>query len=387
VSGALFADSQDPKQFRVCADPDNLPFSNERQEGFENRIAQFLAQEMQATLKYTWWPQRRGFLRNTLQARSCDVLIGVPKEYDPVFTTKPYYRSTYVFVYRQDRDRGVRSLDDTVLRHLKIAVNLVGDDYQNPPPAQALAARGVVGNLVGFGTFYNAEHRPEGIIDAVARGDVDIAIVWGPLAGYFAPRASVPLAIVPLPDSVDRTGLPMAYDIAMGVRRSDRAALGQQLNDIIARRQSEIARILDEYHVPTRPLARAASPSGSTTLGTQTPAARDTERTVHDSLLVSDDEYQGWKWFHVYCYRCHGTDALGSTLAPNLRHSVSPQGTVTHDVFLTTVRDGRIPKGMPSWNALLNQRQIEQLYAYVKARSEGRLVPGRPHRASDQPPP
>lgn len=386
VSSALLAGPQDPKQLRVCADPDNLPFSNERQEGFENRIAQFLAQEMQATLKYTWWPQRRGFLRNTLQARSCDVLIGVPKGYDPVITTTPYYRTTYVLVYRQDRDRGVRSLDDTVLRHLKIAVNLIGDDYQNPPPAQALAARGVVGNLVGFGTFYNAEQRPQTIIDAVARGDVDIAIVWGPLAGYFAPKESVPLAFVPLPDSVDRTGLPMAYDIAMGVRRSDRA-LGQQLNDIIARRQSEIARILDEYHVPTLPLARSASPSGSATSGTRTPAARDTKRTERDSLLVSGDEYQGWKWFHVYCYRCHGTDALGSTLAPNLRHSVSPQGTVTHDVFLTTVRDGRLAKGMPSWDALLNTQQIEQLYAYIKARSEGRLAAGRPHRASDQPPP
>lgn len=386
ASGALRANPQDPKQLRVCADPDNLPFSNERQEGFENRIAQFLAQEMQATLKYTWWPQRRGFLRNTLQARSCDVLIGVPKEYDPVFTTKPYYRSTYVLVYRRDRDRGIRSLDDTVLRRLKIGVNLIGDDYQNPPPAQALAARGVVGNLVGFGTFYNAEQRPEAIIDAVARGDVDIAIVWGPLAGYFAPRESVPLAIVPLPDSVDRSGLPMAYDIAMGVRRSDRA-LGQQLNDIIARRQAEIARILEEYHVPMLALARAASSGGGVAVGSRAPARRDTVRTVRDSLLASDDEYQGWKWFHVYCYRCHGTEALGSTLAPDLRHSVSPQGTLTRDVFLTVVRDGRIPKGMPAWNALLNQRQIEELYAYIKARSDGRLAPGRPHRASDQPPP
>lgn len=376
VSGALRANPQDPKQLRVCADPDNLPFSNERQEGFENRIAQFLAQEMQATLKYTWWPQRRGFLRNTLTARSCDVVIGVPKEYDPVFTTKPYYRSTYVLVYRQDRDRGIRSLDDTVLRHLKIGVNLVGDDYENPPPAQALAARGVVGNLVGFGTFYGAEQRPEAIIGAVARGDVDIAIVWGPLAGYFVPREPVPLAIVPLADSVDRSGLPMAYDIAMGVRRSDRAVLGKRLDDIISRRQAEITRILQEYHVPTLPAARAATPGGTAA----------SSATARDSLLASEDEYQGWKWFHVYCFRCHGTDAFGGQLAPDLRNSVSPQGRMTREVFLTTVRDGLVPKGMPAWNALLNQRQIEQLYAYVKARSDGRLAAGRPHRVTDQPP-
>src|ERR1700694_6225379 len=125
VSGPLRAGPQDPKQLRVCADPDNLPFSNERQEGFENRIAQLLAQEMQATLKYTWWPQRRGFLRNTIQARTCDLLIGVPKEYDPVFTTMPYYRSTYVFVYRQGRDRGSRPPGHTLLRHTKGGVCII----------------------------------------------------------------------------------------------------------------------------------------------------------------------------------------------------------------------------------------------------------------------
>jgi mxaJ protein len=386
VSGAVRAGAQNPKQLRVCADPDNLPFSNERQEGFENRIAQVVARDLGATVDYTWWAQRRGFFRNTLGAGRCDVVIGVPVGLAAALTTRPYYRATYVLVYRQDRDRGIRSLDDTVLRHLKIGVNLIGDDYQNPPPAQALAARGVVGNLVGFGTFYSAEQRPQAIINAVARGDVDLAIVWGPLAGYFAPQQSVSLAIVPLPDSVDRTGLPMAYDIAMGVRRSDRA-LGQQLNDIIARRQGEIARILEEYHVPTLPLAGSANTGGGTTAGTRASATRDTVHTARDSLLASDDEYQGWKWFHVYCYRCHGTDALGSTLAPDLRHSVSAQGTVTRAVFLTTVRDGRVAKGMPSWSALLNQGQIEQLYAYVTARSENRLAAGRPHRASDQPPP
>jgi len=106
--------------------------------------------------------------------------------------------------------------------------------------------------------------------------------------------------------------------------------------------------------------------------------------TARDSLLVTDKEYQGWKWFHVYCYRCHGIDAMGGTFAPNLRQSVSPQGTVTHDVFLQTVTNGRPTKGMPNWGALLDSTQIEELYAYVMARSQVRLAPGRPHRASDQ---
>ena len=106
--------------------------------------------------------------------------------------------------------------------------------------------------------------------------------------------------------------------------------------------------------------------------------------TARDSLLVTDKEYQGWKWFHVYCFRCHGVDAMGGTFAPNLRHSVGPEGTVTHDVFLQTVTNGRPTKGMPTWKALLDSTQIEELYAYVMARSQGRLAPGRPHRAGEQ---
>jgi mono/diheme cytochrome c family protein len=106
--------------------------------------------------------------------------------------------------------------------------------------------------------------------------------------------------------------------------------------------------------------------------------------TTVDSLLVTDKEYQGWKWFHVYCFRCHGVDAMGSTFAPDLRHSVGREGTVTHVVFVQTVTDGRLPKGMPTWKALLDSTQIEELYSYIKARSEGRLVPGRPHRAGEQ---
>ncbi len=106
--------------------------------------------------------------------------------------------------------------------------------------------------------------------------------------------------------------------------------------------------------------------------------------TTVDSLLVTDKEYQGWKWFHVYCFRCHGIDAMGGTFAPNLRHSVGPEGSVTHDIFIQTVTNGRPTKGMPTWKALLDSSQIEELYSYVMARSQGRLAPGRPHRAGEQ---
>jgi quinoprotein dehydrogenase-associated probable ABC transporter substrate-binding protein len=369
---------------RVCADPDDLPFSNERQEGFENKIAQLVAAELGDSLVNVWWPHRRGFVRNTLRAGLCDLIVGVPKGFDPVLTTKPYYRSTYYFVYRRDGNRDIRSLDDTVLRHLKIGVNLIGYDYTNTPPAHALSARGVVGNLVGFHTFYTqSADRPHDIIDAVANGTVDVAIVWGPLAGYYAKRAPVPLTLVALPDSDAASGMPFAFDIAMAVRRSDKE-FGARIDSLLERRRAEILGILDDYNVPMaagRPSPLRPAPPGPRPGGT---GAVSPPPAIRDNLLATEAEYQGWKWFHVYCYRCHGVDAFGGQLAPDLRNSLSAQGGLTRDTFVVTVRDGRPTKGMPPWNVLLNEKQIEQLYAYIKARSDGRLAPGRPHRATEQ---
>ena len=236
---------------RVCADPYNLPFSNERGEGFENKIANIVAQDLNATVINYWWPQRRGFLRNSILAGFCDVLISVPVGLDPVATTKPYYRSTYYFVYRADRGLTVRSLDDTLLKHLKIGVNMIGYDYTNTPPAHALGTRGVVG-LVGFGNFLNpdpkADH-PQDIVDAVAKDSIDVAIVWGPKAGYWVKREAVPLTMVPLPDSDAVSGMPFAFDMAMGVRHRDKA-LKAQLDSVIDRRRGEIVAILRDYSVP-----------------------------------------------------------------------------------------------------------------------------------------
>lgn len=233
---------------RVCADPDNLPFSNRQEQGFENKIAQLLAKELGGKVTYTWWPARRGFVRNTLRAKECDLLVGVPKGFDPVLETRPLYRSTYYFVTRADRKLRIASLDDPVLRGLKIGVNLIGEDYTNTPPAHALGSRGIT-VARGYPTFYNAEQRPEDIIQAVTKGDIDVAIVWGPLAGYFAARQDAPLTLAALPDS-DSTGLPFAYDIALGVRRSDKA-FKARIEEVLERTGPEIARILSEFSVPT----------------------------------------------------------------------------------------------------------------------------------------
>jgi mxaJ protein len=241
----------EPKPFRVCADPENLPSSNRQLEGFENKIAALIAKDRGEPLKYTWWGQRRGFVRNTMNATlkeaQCDVMIGVPKGYDLVLTTKPYYRSTYVFVYPKNKGFQLASLDDPILRKLKIGVHLLGDDYENPPPVHELAKRGIVDQVKGFDTFYSASNPPSTLIDAVASGKVDTAIVWGPVAGYFVGRQRVPLTMVPIPSG--KTDLPFAFDISMGVKKGEEK-LKMELEGVLDRRRADIVKILNDYHVP-----------------------------------------------------------------------------------------------------------------------------------------
>jgi mxaJ protein len=240
-----------PRVLRVAADPNNLPFSNRQGEGFENKIAELVARELGATLEYTWWAQRRGFIRNTLKAGECDLVLGAPAGFELALTTRPYYRSTYVFVYRKDRGLDVRSFDDPALRTLKIGVQMVGDDAANTPPAHALARRGIVDNVRGYTLYgdYSQANPPARIVDAVAAGEVDVAVVWGPLAGYFAPRQSAPLEIVPVSPQVDLPMLPFVFDISLGVRREDKA-FRDELDVVLGRLRPEIDRILDEYGVP-----------------------------------------------------------------------------------------------------------------------------------------
>ena len=240
-----------PRELRVCADPNNLPYSNRRLEGFENRLAEMVARDLHATVRYTWWPQHRGFIRNTLKAGTCDVLLGLPSSVELALTTRPYYRSTYVFVYRRDHAITVRSFDDPALRRLRVGVQMIGDDGVNSPPAHALANRGMTANVVGYSVYgdYAQPDPPARIVSAVARGEVDVAVVWGPLAGYFAPRQGVPLALVPVLPQIDRPYLPFVFDVSMAVRRGD-DALRAELDSFIERRQGEIDALLALYGVP-----------------------------------------------------------------------------------------------------------------------------------------
>jgi mxaJ protein len=240
-----------PRQLRVCADPNNLPYSNRKLEGFENRLAEMVARDLHATVRYTWWPQHRGFIRNTLKAGTCDVLMGLPSSVELAWTTQPYYRSTYVFLYRQDRGIVVRSFDDPALRSLRIGVQMIGDDGTNSPPAHALANRGVVRNVAGYSVYadYSQPNPPARIVEAVARGDVDVAVVWGPLAGYFAPRQGVPLALVPVSPRIDRPFLPFVFDVSMATRRGDDQRHAE-LESFIEKRQPEIDALLNRYGIP-----------------------------------------------------------------------------------------------------------------------------------------
>ena len=250
VSLSCFPVQGDTRELRVCADPNNLPFSNAAGEGFENKIVELIAADLDARLSYTWWPQRRGFIRNTLGAGLCDLVSGIATGVEMLRPTRPYYRSGYVFVTKTD-GREIESLDDPILRDLKIGVQLVGEDGSSPPPAHALAQRGLFDNVRGFLVYgdYRTPNPAAGIMAAVADGTIDVAIVWGPLAGYFAKPQSVPLKLTLVKPEVDGPRLPMAFDISMGVRKEDQA-LRNEINSALVRLKPQIDAILAHFRVP-----------------------------------------------------------------------------------------------------------------------------------------
>ena len=255
-----------PGVLRVCADPDNMPLSNQKGEGFEQKIAELVAKEWNAKIEYAWWPVRRGFFARALNGRYCDVAIQAPSAFDMAGVTKPYFRSGYVLVTRKDSGLDIKSLADPRLKKLKIGVNLLNSDAENTPPAMALSRHGVVGNLVGYSTFYTDTERPEDIVTDVAKKKIDIAIVWGPLAGYFAKQSSVPLMILPLPERDSLSEFPFRFNIGMGVRRRDRA-LRDSLQTVLDRKAPEIQAILKEYGVPMFPIPPEPQPKAPAPVG------------------------------------------------------------------------------------------------------------------------
>jgi mxaJ protein len=243
-----------PDALRVCADPDNLPFSNHNFEGFEDRIASLVAQDLGLKLDYRWIPQRLGFFREALKTGDSNLVMAAPAGYERAALSDPYYRSSYCFVYRKDATP-IRSFDDEALKSAKIGVPLSGG--YNTPPTHALIKRKLIDKVTGFPVFDESSGRPgEKIVAAVANKEIDVAIAWGPSAGYFAQRQTTPLEVVPvspLEDQVGDVSMAFAFDICMALRRPDKA-LKQKVNEVIARRRADIDQILDSFAVPRLPL-------------------------------------------------------------------------------------------------------------------------------------
>jgi mxaJ protein len=240
--------SAQTRELRVCADPNNMPFSSRDQTGFENRIAALVAHDLSARLTFVWQRMGRGFVREYLDKAQCDLIVGIPANFRSVLTTSPYYRSTYVFVSRQ-AEPVIPSLDSPALHGLKIGVQVLDEEYT--PPGQALARRGLQSSIVGFDTTGDGA---DSIIRAVAEQKVDLAIVWGPFAGYFARKIGDKFRVTPVEPEADPPGLPFTFEISMGVRKGD-LALRDQLEKILVDRQSDIRAILAEYGVPQLPVA------------------------------------------------------------------------------------------------------------------------------------
>jgi quinoprotein dehydrogenase-associated probable ABC transporter substrate-binding protein len=232
----------DPKVFRVCADPRNLPFSDEAGEGFENKLAALLAGKLGEPADYTYFPQVIGFVRSTLNALRCDVIMGVAVGDDLVQTTNPYYHTTYALVFKPGSGLDeVDSLEDRRLtdRHIGIIAGT--------PPATVLARLGLMASARSYALTIDTriEAPARTMVDDIVAGRIDAGVLWGPIAGYYAQRASPRLSVVPLLKERER----MDFRIAMGVRRTDQE-WKRRLNRLITENQPEIDRILEEYGVP-----------------------------------------------------------------------------------------------------------------------------------------
>jgi quinoprotein dehydrogenase-associated probable ABC transporter substrate-binding protein len=234
----------DPKVLRVCADPRNLPFSNQKGEGFENKLAELLAAKLQKKIDYMYFPQATGFVRMTLGAHRCDVIMGFPQGDDLVQGTNPYYRTAYALVSKHGSGlEDVMGLDDARLKGKHIGI------VAGTPPATNMAVNGLMTNARPYPLMIDTrvDSSAEAMINDLNQGEIDAAILWGPMAGFYAKQANPPLHITPLVK--EKVGPQLVYRIGMGVRRADQN-WKRLLNKLIQENQPEINKILFDYGVP-----------------------------------------------------------------------------------------------------------------------------------------
>ena len=416
-------------EFRVCADPDNLPFTNRRGEGFENKIADLMARSANQPLSYYWWPQRRGFLNNSLNAWECDVVIGVPTHYEAARTTQPYYCSRYVMIHRAGQGITPSLLDEPRVRSLRIGV------VEHTPPLDMLLQRNV-NPIVYFSNYDGVSSSPGQIVADVAAEKIDVALVWGPVGGYFARRQAVPLQIEAFEDIADPRAR-LAFPISFGVRRDDKAR-SARVAGLMRERAAEIQAILRSNGVPlvddpvqcaplhqqaarepaplaqlvtdavpssdvgpahVQRVAEQASPpqdSQSASIdckGTETmqdiqklaggSPAPGTPYTVQDGK-VDAKTYTGWLRYSAFCQNCHGTGGVGSAIAPDLTQALKNLNKRQFETVVSCGLKGNLGTGvMPPWGDNPNiHPYIENLWAYLSARADGALGPGRPQQLS-----
>jgi len=234
----------DPKVFSVCADPHNMPFSTDKGEGFENKLAELFANKLGKGIAYAWYPQATGFVRNTLAAHRCDVIMGAPQGDDMVQVTNPYYRTAYALVFKQGRGlEGVDTLEDTRLKGKRIGI------VAGTPPGNNMATNGLMANAKPYPLVVDTrvDSSAEAMMRDLEAGDIDVGVLWGPMAGYYAQQARSPMTVVPLVK--ETTGPRLAYRIAMGVRFADQD-WKRLLNRMIADNQPAINKLLLSYGVP-----------------------------------------------------------------------------------------------------------------------------------------
>ncbi len=238
----------DVKEFKVCADPDNMPYSTQKGEGFENKIAEVLAKDLGKTLTYEFWLDRQGYLRNTINAQRCDVIIGMGSDVDNLRTSKPYYRSGYVFVYRKSSNYNIKDWDSEDLK--KGIIGIVGQS----PPTIPLNDHNLMANARPYRLQRDLNLPPSFIVDDLIAGKIDIAIVWGPIGGYFAKQSKEPLVVVPVPEykSVNVKGKE-EWNISVAVRKKDKERM-EMIQGALDRNQAKIMKILDDYGIPHVPV-------------------------------------------------------------------------------------------------------------------------------------
>jgi quinoprotein dehydrogenase-associated probable ABC transporter substrate-binding protein len=243
---ALAADQPeavDRSALRICSDPGNMPFSNVKGEGFENKIGELFAKRLGVPARYTWFPQATGFLRNTLRARRCDLVIGMVSGAELVLSTNPYYHSTYVMVTRKGDNIAADRLDDPALKSLKIGV------IAGTPPAAVIARNGLMANARPYDLMVDTrvDSPSRRMVEDLAAGRIDVALLWGPLGGYFAAQHGDALTVTPLLHEAKASR--MDYYIAMGVRPGETHWKGD-IDKLIADNKDQLLAILREYHVP-----------------------------------------------------------------------------------------------------------------------------------------